>query len=344
MLETGDVLVDRYRIESVLGHGGMGSVYQATDLRTHTQVAVKEMLPDPQTHDSAALVEQFRVEGQMLRALSHRGLPKLYDVFSLETCHYMVMELIIGTTLDHLPSEYRPDEHQALTWALAIAEVLDYLHKQTPPIIFRDIKPGNIMIESSGSVKLIDFGIAKRFDPRSMTKTVIRGAGSPGYAPPEQYFGYTDARTDLYALGATLFGLLAWQAPPESLDVMNGAVRMVRVRSIDPTISVETDELVSDLLQTKRENRPPSAARVVERMRSILDPSMPLPAERSDGPATMPRHLPGHSRAFVPALVGVVVAIAVVAACMAVPAVRSKVSRWFHVGPSASPSPLRTTR
>ena len=214
-LVPGRVLQGRYEVRGVLGIGGFSAVYQARDLRFPNVTklcAVKEMVnhaPDPQLRDLA--LQNFEREANILATLNHPAVPKVYDYFSEENRAYLVMEFIDGRDLEAVISDgsgFLPQD-QILAWALQLCDVLSFLHSHTPPIIFRDIKPSNIMLDKHGQMRLIDFGIAKNFQP-GQKGTMI---GTEGYSPPEQYRGIADKRTDVYALGATLHHLLTRQNP-----------------------------------------------------------------------------------------------------------------------------------
>lgn len=214
-LAPGRLLQDRYEILGILGLGGMSAVYQARDQRFPNVVklcAVKEMKShslDPQMR--AVAVQNFEREANILATLSHPAIPKVYDYFSEEARSYLVMEYIEGRDLEAILTDmtgFLPQE-QVLEWAIQLCDVLQFLHEHTPPIIFRDMKPSNIMLDKHGRLRLIDFGIAKNFQP-GQKGTMI---GTEGYSPPEQYRGVADQRTDLYALGATLHHVLTRQDP-----------------------------------------------------------------------------------------------------------------------------------
>lgn len=215
LLRAGDILQGRYRIERMLGSGGMSTVYLALDLRfaqVRRLCAVKEMvshIPDPRMR---ALAQQsFAREAALLATLSHPAIPKIYDYFVEGERSYLVMEYIPGQDLETLlrRTEGMLPVEEVVNWAVQICDVLHYLHSQQPPIIFRDLKPSNIMVDPQGRVFLVDFGIAKVLQA-GKRGTMI---GTEGYSPPEQYRGVADPRTDIYALGATLHHLLTRQDP-----------------------------------------------------------------------------------------------------------------------------------
>jgi outer membrane protein assembly factor BamB/tRNA A-37 threonylcarbamoyl transferase component Bud32 len=217
-LQPGSVLQNRYRIQTVLGVGGMGSVYLARDQRFTNvirHVAVKEMLnmqSDPQMREIT--LKNFAREADVLASMSHPAVPQIYDVFAGKDRAYLVMEYIDGQDLEAFLSRTPEllDPSMVRNWAIQLCDVLQYLHSHQPdPIIFRDMKPSNIMIDKSRRIRLIDFGIAKPFQPQSMIKGTM--IGTDGYAPPEQYRGQASPQGDIFALGATLHHLLTRKDP-----------------------------------------------------------------------------------------------------------------------------------
>jgi serine/threonine-protein kinase len=214
------VLQDRYVVMQKLGQGGMGAVYRAGDRRLSTVTwAVKEMsqsaLSGPLERQQAR--DAFRNEAEMLAALNHPNLPRVTDHFEQDGKAYLVMEYVPGETLlSFLIREGLPQpQARVFEWARQLCDALDYLHNQIPPIIFRDLKPANIMLTPNGQVKLIDFGIARLFKPGQAKDT--QAFGTIGYSAPEQYGkGQTDARSDVYSLGVLLHQLLTGYDPTET--------------------------------------------------------------------------------------------------------------------------------
>jgi serine/threonine protein kinase len=241
-LNIGEVIHhDRYRIEEKLGQGGMGAVYKAWDLNLGIPVAIKENLeitPEAQ--------KQFVREANMLAKLVHPNLPRVIDYFSIpDQGQYLVMDYIDGEDLRSMFTRLgRLPEPQVLSWIGQITEALAYLHSQPTPIIHRDIKPANIKVRPDGRAVLVDFGIAKFYDPKLAT-TMGAKAITPGYSPPEQYGGgSTDTRSDIYALGATLFTLLTGQEPPESVLRAVKQVDFPRPRELNSDISPQVEEAI----------------------------------------------------------------------------------------------------
>jgi serine/threonine protein kinase len=251
MIASGSVIQERYRVVRLLGSGGFGAVYLAEDLRLGRRVALKEMREDRLGDDERRVaIELFEREALMLAQLDHPGLTRVWDYFRESGRACLVMEYVPGLTLRDLLRQHGgplPEEF-ALACGLQLCDVLTYLHARRPPVIFRDLKPANVMLVASEEAQteaspspvarsplqltidhglltadarhatrdtrfvLIDFGIARLFKPEQPGDTLI--IGTPGYAPPEQYgHGQTDARSDIYALGATLHHLLSGQAP-----------------------------------------------------------------------------------------------------------------------------------
>src|SRR5579884_3702234 len=219
MIETvpsGTVLRGRYRIERVLGSGGFGHVYQAVDLSTNQQYAVKEYLV---TGSSGQ--EQLKHEATVLSRLHHTNLPAFQDAFIERGRYYVVLNYIEGNDLTDLIRIARQRNDivpiaRIVNWLLAICDAVMFLHSQQPPVIHRDIKPDNIRIMPNGVAVLVDLGNAKAAADGARTLFFIRHQGTPGYAPPEQYPGGsgTDARSDIYALGGTLYFALTAHEPP----------------------------------------------------------------------------------------------------------------------------------
>jgi len=258
-LATGHMLDGRYRTEKVIGVGGMGRVYLANDTRlANRPVAVKEMMVGEGVHERKA-VEDFAREARVLAPLSHPGIPNLIDYFAERGRHYLVMEYIAGGDLqgwlDNRGAGARVREAQVLRWARELLDVLSFLHSQSPPIVYRDLKPGNIMIDHNERAMLIDFGIA-RFLPPGGRGTQI---GSVGYAPPEQYLGKLEPRSDLYSLGATMHHLLTGRDPQ-----LEPPFSFPQVRQLAPEVSVEIERVVMWALEREADKRPASAAAMLE--------------------------------------------------------------------------------
>lgn len=251
-LTIGQIIHDRYRIAGLLGQGGMGAVYRAWHLTLKIPVAIKENLD---TSNDAQ--RQFEREAQILARLSHPNLPRVTDYFFLPNHgQYLVMDFVEGEDLESKVQREGPlAEPQAIVWISQICDALAYLHGQPTPVIHRDIKPANVRITASGKAMLVDFGIAKLFDPHLKT-TIGAKAVTPGFSPPEQYgTGQTDARSDIYSLGATLYTLLTGNTPPDSTLIVVGAKEFTPPRQVRIEISPNTELAIlkcMEISQTRR--------------------------------------------------------------------------------------------
>lgn len=260
MKASGDILQQRYRILGILGEGGMGAVYLAEDLRLPgKQWAVKEMKLAKVQAALGSLedaVRQFREEARLLADLRHENLPHLVDLFEEGGAWFMVMERVPGKTLQQIMQERKTplNEEEARNVALQVLDAMEYLHSRPRPIIYRDLKPSNLMITPQNRVVLVDFGIARFFDAEKRTDTFKMG--SNGYAPPEQYRGkgHTDPRSDLYALGALLHYLVTGRDPQ-----MEAPFFFPPARSLNPSVSPKMEVAILRALELDREHRFPSA-------------------------------------------------------------------------------------
>ncbi len=286
-LGVGQVLSGRYKVERVLGEGGMGAVYLASDSRLPGQSwAIKEMadtFSDPE--ERAEALEAFRSEAEMLSALKHVNLPRITDSFSEAGRQYLVMDFVEGETLECiLRRRGRLSVGEALDIAVQIAEVLEYLHGRPRPVIFRDLKPANVILGPDGTARLIDFGIARFFQSGKTSDT--RALGTPGYAAPEQYGrGQSDARTDLYALGATLHEALS------GVDPSQEPFRFAPLRTLNPEVPGPLESIVARALALSPEERFADAAafrRALEEMRHIPEAFPKLPERLRTGPLPPP--------------------------------------------------------
>ncbi len=259
ILPKGAVLQSRYEIVKVLGVGGMGAVYLAQDLRftgVTRMCAVKEMIsttPDP--HVRRLAVQSFEREANLLVQLRHPGIPEIYDFFTESVRSYLVMEYVEGDDLEIVleQTEGMLKTETVLEWATQICDVLAYLHSQNPPIVFRDLKPANVMLRKhNAKIALIDFGIAKAFEA-GQKGTMI---GTEGYSPPEQYKGIADPRGDVYALGATLHHLMTKRDPRLEPPF---TFHEEPVRLLNPAVSEEISDTIMKALEYDPDKRFPSA-------------------------------------------------------------------------------------
>jgi serine/threonine protein kinase len=242
-------------IQEVIGIGGMGSVYRARDLHfpnVTKLVAVKEMInraPDPLVRKT--IVQNFEREANILATLSHPSIPRIYDYFSLDNRSYLVLEYIHGKDLEEIINETGGflAEERVLRWAIELCDVISFLHNHKPdPIIFRDMKPSNVMVNPSDKIILVDFGIAKPFQV-GQKGTMI---GTEGYSPPEQYRGDAGPLADIYALGATIHHALTRRDPRLEPPFSFGERPL---RKVNPVVSVELDAVINTALQYNPEDR-----------------------------------------------------------------------------------------
>jgi eukaryotic-like serine/threonine-protein kinase len=270
-LTLNHLLNQRYQIISQLGKGGFGAVYKAEDTQLGKRVvAVKEMSQRSlQPHEIAEAVDAFKREALMLGSLTHQNLPRIYDHFSDGGRWYLVMDFIAGQTLEeHLNSAGAGQTHrlpleQVLDIGVQLCTVLGYLHSRQPPIIFRDLKPANVILDPDGHLYLIDFGIARHFKPGQSKDTIA--FGSPGYAAPEQYGkAQTNPRADIYSLGATLHQVLTGNDPSQA------PFRFQPPRSYDPSIPAALDALVMQMLDMDEGKRPASMAVIKQELQRII--------------------------------------------------------------------------
>lgn len=259
-LQAGTTLSDRYLIQGVIGVGGMGAVYRARDLHFPNVVkfvAVKEMVNqarDPLVRET--IVKNFEREANLLATLSHPAIPRIHDYFTQNERSYLILEFIHGKDLETLLDETKAffSQDQVIGWGIELCDVLQYLHEHRPEaIIFRDIKPSNIMINQHNHIVLIDFGIAKHFQSGEKGTMI----GTEGYSPPEQYRGEATALADIYALGATLHHLLTRQDPRLEPPFSFGERP---IHNTNPAISRDLETVINTALQYNLEERFQSAA------------------------------------------------------------------------------------
>ncbi len=285
-LPVGTVLRDRYVITDLVGQGGMGAVYKADDLRLRGRLcAVKEVLPElvsmPGMEDQAH--NQFYREASILARLDHPNLPKVSDFFEHNRREYLVMDFVPGQDLRQLIEEARRHdtflvEETVLDWMDQLCDALTYLHTQDPPVLHRDIKPSNIKVTPRGVVKLVDFGLVKLLQPdESRTVTVVQGRGTVAYTPLEQYggdTGHTDARSDVYALGATLYHLLTGQAPVDAKQRFLKPGALVPPRDINPRISPHVVTAMLIAMAQHPDDRPASVEELRQKLRTPEPPAL----------------------------------------------------------------------
>jgi serine/threonine protein kinase len=266
-LKAGEVLKNRYKIRRIIGHGGMGSIYLADDLRLAGRLCALKEVEHDRTMPADLIKqarEQFQREATVLARLDHPNLPKVSDFFSIGSRDYLIMDFVPGQDLRTLMSEAHQKgqflaEREVLSWASQLADALSYMHSQTPPILHRDIKPSNLKLTPSGLLKLVDFGLVKILASDEVTITILQGRGTAIYTPLEQYggdSGHTDSRSDIYAFGATLYHLLTNTRPVEARDLFLRPDILVPARQINPDISLRTERAIAWAMSLHPEDRP----------------------------------------------------------------------------------------
>ena len=245
MLEIGSIVDEKYKVLNVLGKGGTSVVYLVMNEKVNKQWAIKEIVKDD--------FRDFEIDKKeiaMMKKLKHSHLPSIVDVIEKGSTLLIVMDYIEGRSLDDIWMEQgaQPME-QVVVWAQQLCDVLIYLHSQNPPIIYRDMKPGNVMLKPDGNLMLIDFGAAREFKIQNLKDTI--SLGTRGYAAPEQYRenNQSDARTDLYCLGVMLFQLLTGESPHE----------LCPIRTLKPELSSGLEKIILKCTQVKKEDRYQSA-------------------------------------------------------------------------------------
>jgi serine/threonine protein kinase len=283
-LTSGQMLSARYRVVSLLGQGGFGAVYKGWDINLNKPVAIKENL-DP----SADADRQFQREAQILSNLRHPNLTAVTDYFLLPGVgQYLVMDFVEGEDLQAMIDRVNQPlpEAQVLNWISQVCDVVAYLHTQIPPIIHRDIKPANIKITPQGKALLVDFGISKIYDQHQKTTAGAR-AVTPGFSPWEQYGqGTTDVRSDVYALGATLYTLLTNEVPPEAIALMGGAAQLTRPRTLNPRISIHVEKTIQQAMTTQPAGRFANAGQFKTSLATPIVVSPPVAPPIRPVPAT----------------------------------------------------------
>lgn len=257
MLEIGSLVDGKYKILSKVGQGGMSVVYMAINEKANKTWAVKEVRKDG-VLDFEAVKQGLVAETDILKKLSHPNLPSIIDVIDNDDSFIIIMDYIQGNSLNKALKEYgaQPQEY-VIEWAKQLCDVLGYLHSSKPPIIYRDMKPSNIMLKPDGNVTLIDFGTAREFKEKNLADTTC--LGTVGYAAPEQFggMGQTDARTDIYCLGATLYHLVTGCNPSEP------PYEMKPIREINPSLSSGLERIILKCTQRNPEDRYQSAAELM---------------------------------------------------------------------------------
>ena len=261
MAKQGEIIDGKYEILTEIGRGGMSVVYLARNKNLNQQWAIKEVFRNARDQNHEEVVQSAIAEATMMKNLDHPLLPRIVDIIENSDTIYIIMDLIEGRTLQAVVEENGAQPQETVVeWGIRLCEVLGYLHSRKPPIIYRDMKPENIMLKPDGTIKLIDFGIAREYKEKSVTDTTA--LGTRGYAAPEQWGnrGQTDPRTDIYGLGATLYHLVTGKSPavpPYEIkpirmwnpQLSSGLEKIIlKCTQLDPDKRYQTsDELLVDL-------------------------------------------------------------------------------------------------
>ena len=257
MARRGEVIDGKYEILREIGRGGMSVVYLAMDKRLNKQWAIKEFRKDKDDVSKQIALKALMDEAALMKKLDHPTLPRIVDIIDVHDTVYIVMDYIEGESLNKVLAEYGAQPQEAvIEWAKQLCDVLDYLHTQNPPIIYRDMKPANIMLKPDGTIRLIDFGIAREYKEGKEGDT--EAIGTRGYAAPEQFGGHgqTDARTDIYSLGVTLYHLVTGKNPAEP------PYEIYPIRHWNPSLSSGLEWLISKCTQLNPNDRYQSCAEV----------------------------------------------------------------------------------
>ena len=256
MLEVGSLVDGKYKILRVVGKGGMSVVYQAVNEKANKIWAIKEVRKDG-VQNFEVVKQNLVVETDLLKRLSHPNLPSIIDVIDGDGSFLIVMDYIEGNSLNKALENGPQSQDDVIEWSKQLCDVLGYLHSRKPPIIYRDMKPANVMLKPDGKVSLIDFGTAREFKSAAVEDTTC--LGTQGYAAPEQYGGHgqTDARTDIYCLGATMYHLVTGHNPSTP------PYEMYPIRQWNPELSSGLEQIIIKCTQRNPEDRYQSCAELL---------------------------------------------------------------------------------
>ena len=261
MAEIGQIIDGKYEILTLIGKGGMSKVYLARDQRLNKQWAVKEIQKNARDENDEAVSQSAIAEANMIKSLDHPCIVRITDIIELENVIYIVEDFVEGQTLGEILAKEGPQpQERVIKWAIQLCEALEYLHTREHPIIYRDMKPANVMLRTEGDswendkIKIIDFGIARTYKEDNIEDT--KSLGTRGYAAPEQFGGQgqTDARTDIYCLGKTLYHLLTGNFPYDNMDP---------IRTWNPMLDPGLENIIEKCIQAKPEDRFQSCAELI---------------------------------------------------------------------------------
>ena len=262
MAVVGQIIDDKYEILKLIGKGGMSRVYLAMDKRLNKQWAIKEIEKNARDKNNEVVIQSAIAEANLIKQLDHPAIVRIVDIIDNGDVIYIIEDYIEGETLGTILEDNGAQPQElVIEWAMQICEALEYLHTRKPPIIYRDMKPANVMLKPDGNIKVIDFGIAREYKNQSLADTV--SLGTKGYAAPEQFGGkgQTDARTDVYCLGVTLYHLLTGQNPCEP------PYEIYPIRYWNPQLSAGLEAIIQKCTQLNPDDRYQSCAELLYALR-----------------------------------------------------------------------------
>lgn len=259
MLRPGDILENKYEILTLIGQGGMSKVWLAKDLNLNKQWAVKEINKASSGYRNTVDESKTLREIEIMKTLDHPALPRIVDVIDDESILCVVMDYIQGETLQGVLDMYGPQpENAVVTWMLEVCDILTYLHSQKPPIIYRDLKPSNLMLNYDGHIRIIDFGIAREYKGKGDTMPL----GSEGYASPEHFTKSTDIRSDVYTVGSTMYTLLTGK------DQTQPPYYIQPLRKVNPSLSQGLEKIIAKTTKKDPNERYQTAAELANALES----------------------------------------------------------------------------
>lgn len=259
MAKIGEIIDDKYEILVEVGHGGMSTVYLAIDKRLNKQWAVKEVKHKSQERIDEIVIQSAIDEANMIKRLDHPAIVRIVDIIDNNDALYIVEDYVEGETLSNiLERDGAQPQELVIKWMRQLCDALEYLHTRKPPIIYRDMKPDNVMLKPDGDIKIIDFGIAREYKENNIADTMA--LGTKGYAAPEQFGGQgqTDARTDIYCLGVTLYHLLTGHNP------RNPPYELYPIRYWNPQLSKGLEEIILKCTKLNPKDRYQSCAEIIQ--------------------------------------------------------------------------------
>lgn len=270
VLNKGEILGNRYEIQELIKAGGMGCIYKIWDQRLQKDWALKVLnLNQYNPKDQQEMFLLFEREAKILSNFRHKGIPIIVDFFPEKNIYCFVMDFIFGQNLDEIIKQRKLDIKEVLKWGIELCEILEFLHQQTLAVLYRDMKPSNIMLTNDGTIVLVDFGVAGWLRVKTGQQThTIAIMGSAGFAPPEQYLGKSDERSDIYGLGATLHFLLSGVDPSENPFIFSS---LCKIRS---EVSKELDEIIIKAIESTPERRFSTVTKFKQALQNVLIPSL----------------------------------------------------------------------